>query len=172
MGRHAAHQALQSLGAEEMGVGRGEQREPLWPKGFTGSIAHTKGMALAVAGSLEQVEGLGVDLEEVSREFRFPIEEKIASEAEQKWIVSDKGLKRERTLSLFSAKEATFKAFFPLERVYLNFLDVEFTPSNDGFRGTLNKAAGKKWPMGFSFDVLQSGWKGYLVSALTLTLKD
>ena len=168
MGRHAAHLALQNVGSEVFEIARGEQREPVWPNGYTGSIAHTEGLAVAVAGSLDHVRGLGVDVEKSDREFRYPIQEKIASELEQKWISENNEVKRERTLALFSAKEAVFKSFFPLERVYLNFLDVEFQTQERGFKATLKKSAGMAWPVGFSFDVLQTASKGYLVSAVSL----
>jgi len=168
MGRHAAHLGLKSLGSENLEVGRSESREPLWPEGFLGSIAHTSGLAVAVVAQNSLWRGLGIDVEKLDRSFRFEIDKKMASEKEQAWIRSQPEKVRERTLALFSAKEATFKAFYPLEKVYLNFLDVEFSSNPQGFTGTLKKRAGEDWEVGFSFDVLQTGWKGYLVSAVTL----
>lgn len=168
MGRHAAHLGLKALNSKSIEVGRHESREPLWPQGFLGSIAHTTGLAVAVVAQKNHWRGLGVDVEKLDRSFRFEIDKKMANQQEQAWIRSEPEKIRERTLALFSAKEATFKAFYPLEKVYLNFLDVEFSATTQGFTGTLKKSAGKDWKVGFSFDVLQTGWKGYLVSAVTL----
>jgi len=169
MGRHAAHLGLQLLGSKNLEIKRGPKREPIWPKGFVGSIAHTEGLAIAAVAKRELVVGLGVDVELCSRDFRMPLEEKVASPLEQKWILEKPEFKRERLLALCSAKEAVFKAFYPLEQVYLNFLDAELKVSQRGFQGVLRKSAGADWPVGFCFDVLQTEWRGYLVSAVTLS---
>ena len=169
MGRHAAHLGLQLLGAKDLEIKRGPKREPIWPKGFVGSIAHTEGLAVAAVAKRELVMGLGVDVELCSRDFRMPIEEKVANPLEQKWILEKPELRRERLLALCSAKEAVFKAFYPLEQVYLNFLDAELKASRRGFQGVLHKSAGVDWQVGFCFDVLQTEWRGYLVSAVTLS---
>jgi 4'-phosphopantetheinyl transferase EntD len=51
---------------------------------------------------------------------------------------------------LFSAKEAVFKALFPIERVWLGFSDAELTwrAERCGFDARLLKSAGAAHPLG------------------------
>ena len=58
-GRWCAHRALERLGCPEVVIGSGPHGEPCWPEGFTGSITHKPGTAVAVAAR----EAIGVDLE-------------------------------------------------------------------------------------------------------------
>lgn len=61
-GRLAARAALAQAGATELMVGR-NGRAPTWPSGWCGSIAHSAGRAVAVAGRSPPWRALGVDLE-------------------------------------------------------------------------------------------------------------
>ena len=46
-GRLCAVQAIRGLGGSETEIPVGERGEPIWPKGFVGSITHTQGYAAA-----------------------------------------------------------------------------------------------------------------------------
>jgi 4'-phosphopantetheinyl transferase EntD len=56
---------------------------------------------------------------------------------------------------IFSAKEAGFKAFFPIQKIYLGYKEAELTWRDDtqGFSGVLLKSAGDLHPIGSSFEV-------------------
>jgi 4'-phosphopantetheinyl transferase EntD len=56
---------------------------------------------------------------------------------------------------LFSAKEAVFKALFPIERIWLGFGDAELTwhAERCGFDARLLKSAGLKYPVGSTLEV-------------------
>ncbi len=60
-GRLAAQAALAQIGVREL-VGR-RGYAPVWPDGCCGSISHSNGVAVAVAGSALDWQALGVDLE-------------------------------------------------------------------------------------------------------------
>jgi 4'-phosphopantetheinyl transferase EntD len=60
-GRWCAHRALERLGCPEAAIGAGRYGEPSWPEGFTGSITHKPGAAVAVAAAAP--EAIGIDLE-------------------------------------------------------------------------------------------------------------
>jgi 4'-phosphopantetheinyl transferase EntD len=67
---------------------------------------------------------------------------------------------------LFSAKEAVFKALYPIERVWLGFADAELTwrPSLSAFDVLLIKSAGDGYPAGFTLQVQCSVVGGLVVS--------
>jgi 4'-phosphopantetheinyl transferase EntD len=56
---------------------------------------------------------------------------------------------------LFSAKEAVFKALFPIERIWLGFGDAELTWHAERcvFDARLLKSAGLKYPVGSTLEV-------------------
>jgi 4'-phosphopantetheinyl transferase EntD len=64
------------------------------------------------------------------------------------WVDVDSGT--ERLMMLFSAKEAVFKAVFPIARVWLGFADAELTwrASERLFEARLLKSAGSATPVG------------------------
>jgi 4'-phosphopantetheinyl transferase EntD len=64
---------------------------------------------------------------------------------------------------LFSAKEAVFKALYPIERVWLGFADAELSwlDERGAFVARVLKSAGDGLPAGFQLEVnctLGSGW--------------
>ncbi len=61
-GRLAARAALQSVGADDLVIGR-HDGAPVWPEGYCGSISHSAGLAVAVAARLRDWRSLGIDIE-------------------------------------------------------------------------------------------------------------
>ena len=59
---------------------------------------------------------------------------KIGLESEQIWMGRGDQFDRRKALALFSAKEAAFKAFYPLEEVFLGFQDVKFEVQKKWFQ--------------------------------------
>ncbi|GAB2587952.1 4'-phosphopantetheinyl transferase superfamily protein [Streptomyces capparidis] len=133
--RGCARRALAALGAPPEPVARGEHGAPRWPPGVVGSLTHCPGYrACAVARSAD-VAALGIDAEPA-----LPLPRRvlgaIASDAERAQLAD---LARERPgpawdRLLFCAKEAVFKAWFPLTGRWLGFRDahVEFTAAPGG----------------------------------------
>jgi 4'-phosphopantetheinyl transferase EntD len=107
----------------------------LWPAGVVGSITHCRGYrACAVAWS-EQVAGLGIDAEP-----NEPLPEGVLEEVAhgpERELGSAGEAHADRLL--FTAKEAIYKAWFPLARRWLGFDDVELSldPANAEFTGRL-----------------------------------
>lgn len=170
-GRTAARKGISQLGHHPQAILRNKDRSPAWPKGIVGSITHTKGLAMAVVALNSHIQGLGIDIEILKRTMSLNLTKKIAHPSETQWIehLQQDQHRQWRLLRLLSAKEATFKTFYPLEQVYLGFLDVHLTPNDHGFSGTLKKSCSTHWPVGSTFEVLQSAWKGYLVSTCWIT---
>ena len=151
VGRAAAHEALRALGVEPVPILRGEKGEPVWPAGVVGSITHTEGIAIAVVGRDAHYAGIGVDLEALDPGLRARTARFVCTEEEIEWAAGD----TVRLTMLFSAKEAIFKAVYPLTRVYLDFKDADlrWVPEHEAFTATLRKAAGHAFPVGYTLRV-------------------
>jgi enterobactin synthetase component D len=147
-GRAAARGALIDLGLGAAAIGRGPGGEPLWPEGVVGAITHAGPVALAIVGRTQQYAGLGLDVEELGRNLSARVARLVCRPAEMEWV--DVGSGTRRLIMLFSAKEAVFKALFPIERVWLGFADAELTwvEQRCGFEARLVKAAGARYPSG------------------------
>src|SRR5207302_4736791 len=90
-----------------------------------GAISHSGEVAIALVGREDEYAGLGVDVEELSRDLNTRIARLVCRPAEMEWV--DVAAGTERLIMLFSAKEAVFKAVYPIERVWLGFSDAELT---------------------------------------------
>ena len=136
-GRACARVALGRLGAPVVAIPSGEHGEPRWPTGVVGSITHCDGYrACAVAWS-EAVASLGIDAEPnaplpdgVLEEVAFGRELELAHAVADQLRVDRLG---------FCAKEAVYKAWFPLAGRWLGFDDVELSLdlANEEFRARL-----------------------------------
>lgn len=129
--RWCAHQALSELGATGP-VLRGERGMPLFPDGFVGSITHTQGFRAAVAVPYSSVRSIGIDAEpaDVLPEGVFDAIAR-ASEVPQMSTLVAAGVTCPDRL-LFCAKEATYKAWFPMTQRWLDFDQAEISLRADG----------------------------------------
>lgn len=125
-GRACAAQAMCGLGLRPKPVPMGQDRSPVWPDGFVGSISHSRtlaGAALALRSS--GIRALGLDLEEAEPLANCLIEE-ICVESERNWLASQiparGGLLAK---AIFSAKEAVYKCQYPLTHKIFGFEMIE-----------------------------------------------
>lgn len=123
--RHCARQALTELGVPPAPILKGDKGEPLWPDGVVGSITHTEGYRGAAVARAEQVRSVGIDAEPhdvlpkgVLSAISLPVER-----AELGDLPGDLHWDR----ILFCAKEATYKAWYPLTHRWLGFEDAHIT---------------------------------------------
>jgi 4'-phosphopantetheinyl transferase EntD len=129
--RHCARIALGELGLPPAPILKGDKGEPCWPEGVVGSLTHCTGYRGAVVGRTGEVRSVGIDAEPHDvlpngvlgaislPEERGEIPRKLAT-----------GLHWDRIL--FCAKEATYKAWFPLTKRWLGFEDAHITFEPDG----------------------------------------
>jgi 4'-phosphopantetheinyl transferase EntD len=146
LGRAAARDALAELGMEPAPIGRGAGGEPLWPDGIVGTISHSGDMAMAIVGRESHYAGLGMDVEQLAPGLSARATRLVCTPAERAWLPMGPDVWR---TMLFSAKEAVFKALFPIEQVYLGFGDAELTwlPDICAFEARLLKNAGAAHPV-------------------------
>lgn len=117
-GRWLAHRALIELQFPTTNLLSGKHREPLWPQGIIGSIAHSERLAVVLVSSNPQLAGLGIDLELMGR-LDEGLVDSILTERERRRCSN-----MDPTL-MFSAKEAVYKLLFPILGEYVDFQDVE-----------------------------------------------
>lgn len=126
LGRVAASFALKQLGfAPPPPVLKGGDGEPLWPQGIIGSISHCETWAIAVAAQQSISAAIGIDLERVSLG-NEEIADSVCHRSEMGWAKEGDNC-RERITMIFSAKEAIFKAFFPICKRFINFKEVKLS---------------------------------------------
>jgi len=132
-GRLCARALLEQLGFENFPLLAGDKREPLWPQGICGSITHSDGYCAAAISKTDKIKSIGLDAEVFSR-FKENLLEQICLPSEIMVMneLSDDDFQKRFGL-LFSAKEAFYKAQYPLTKIWLNFHDVSITVSGDEF---------------------------------------
>lgn len=120
-GRIAAVYALREVGETEIPA-IGDQRQPLWPAPWYGSISHCERSALAVVSA----GPVGVDIERIlSPALAAELESSIVNSAE-KSLLDASGLPSALALTLaFSAKESGFKATPAANQRALGFADFQ-----------------------------------------------
>ena len=134
--RHCARIALGELGFPPVPILKGDKGEPCWPDGVVGSLTHCAGFRGAVVGRGGVVRSVGVDAEPHDV-LPHGVLDAISLPAERTEIGSlPAGVHWDRIL--FCAKEATYKAWFPLTKRWLGFEDAHiiFDVDKSGFAGS------------------------------------
>jgi 4'-phosphopantetheinyl transferase EntD len=123
-GRLCARRALAEFGIVDFPVRVGAKREPLWPDGYVGSITHTDGLYAAVVGERGRFFGLGLDVEQTGR-VSASLQARICVAGEIDWLAGLHSAEASVAATLiFAAKEAFYKAQFPVVREWLYFEDA------------------------------------------------
>ncbi len=124
-GRTAARQALQHFGVEACAIATGSQGEPVWPKGYTGSITHSHSHAFAAVARLSDYRAIGIDLESFGR-IQKDLWRLLFTPGEiEQLIVTSAESRARQTTRIFSAKEAAIKVGFALVGQRLDFSAME-----------------------------------------------
>ena len=144
-GRVCSRLALGRFGvAATTPIVRGEDRAPIWPEGFVGSITHTDVWCAAAVGRKESLRSVGIDLEPAT-----PLKEalwrRVCTPAERERLreLPNSGLMGK---ILFSAKESVYKCQYPLTTQFLGFHAVEVDVGDGEFRAIFKQAAGEFEP--------------------------
>lgn len=130
-GRAAARTALKLPGAVPMG----DDRAPVWPEGWAGSISHGGGWAIAVCKRGEWL--VGVDLEP-DEDLPADILPDILTPAETWRLGHDPRLARR----VFAIKEAVYKAQFPLSREIFDFQTLDVVLADHRFSARFLRPVG------------------------------
>jgi 4'-phosphopantetheinyl transferase EntD len=127
-GRACARLAMSRLGVPPVAIPSGRHGEPLWPAGVVGSITHCLRYRACAAARSENVITLGIDAEP-NAPLPDGVMEEVAHgrELELFELATESGRCVDLPRLLFSAKEAIYKAWFPLAGRWLGFDDVELS---------------------------------------------
>lgn len=123
--RHCARLALEQLGEPPVAIGKGERGMPLFPRGVVGSLTHCDGYRAAALTHALRFRSVGIDAEPHGA-LPEGVLDSVSLPAEREWLTTapaDLHLDR----LLFCAKEATYKAWFPLTHRWLGFEDAHIT---------------------------------------------
>ena len=163
-GRSAVRAAMRMLGGPDIAIPASADRAPSWPAGWHGSITHNDRWCLAAV--TRGAAHLGVDIE-VATPLNPDLLSTICSPAEVARIAgADQGMLAK---VVFSAKEAAYKAQYPLTETLFGFdhLDVVLAPYDGRFQARFVQPAGR-FAAG---DVLQGRFamvRGQIVTAVTI----
>lgn len=119
-GRACARSALKSLGIGPVPLGVGEGNQPLWPRGFVGSITHGAGIVAAAAARIDTISAVGIDVE---------LLEPLPGSVRKMVVNPGDSLKFTHEIEkvVFSGKESVFKALYPACGVWMDFDAVSLT---------------------------------------------
>jgi 4'-phosphopantetheinyl transferase EntD len=118
--RIVARELLSRLGHAVCALPRAPSGAPVWPTGVIGSLTHDARVAMAAVGRSSDVGAIGIDVEP-AEPLPAEILDMVATPRELLKIADDPYHGR----LLFVAKEAVYKAVYPLDQMYLDHHDVE-----------------------------------------------
>ncbi|MFD6103775.1 4'-phosphopantetheinyl transferase Npt [Nocardia salmonicida] len=124
--RHCARLALEQLGEQPVAIGKGERGMPLFPRGIVGSLTHCDGYRAAATAHSLRFRSVGIDAEPHDT-LPDGVLDSVSLPAEREWLSDTPGEGLHLDRLLFCAKEATYKAWFPLTLRWLGFEDAHIT---------------------------------------------
>ena len=131
-GRAAARRALGILGIPSLPIPRADDRRPIWPREIIGSISHAESLAAAVVGRGEDFAGVGLDIE-AAVPLKSELRRHILTAAEISAREAAPLVGRVPRCKVgFVAKEALFKAVYPITRTFFGFQDARVEIDEDG----------------------------------------
>lgn len=139
-GRAAARQALEALGYAPVAIPIGPDRAPQWPDAITGSISHCAGACLAAAGFSRDYLGLGLDVEPASALPEDVWETVLRPEERGELAAFPRSQQGLQALRIFVAKEAAYKAQYPISRQLFDFHTLRIIWQDQGFSAAYQQA--------------------------------
>jgi 4'-phosphopantetheinyl transferase EntD len=126
-GRQAARRAMAALGVAASAIPMAADRAPIWPAGLVGSISHCDALCLALVACAEHVRGIGLDVERLRGLPAEVWDTVLRPEELQALPLEHRG---KAALRYFVAKEAVYKAQYPISECLFDFqtIGIEFEP--------------------------------------------
>lgn len=135
--RALARRALSSMDREPAAIPRGGKGMPVWPTGVVGTMTHCDGYRAAALAEASDFRSVGVDVEPHAPLPRGVLDT-VSLPEERDWVraaaMGEPGVHWD--LLLFTAKEATYKVWYPLTRRWLGFADARVTFRVDNVSGS------------------------------------
>jgi 4'-phosphopantetheinyl transferase EntD len=118
--RIVARQLMQWLGLPSTAILKDSIGMPIWPEGFAGSLAHDDSVAVATVARSMDFRAVGIDIEPAAP-LPADMHDLVMSARERDTF----GPAPLAGRVVFVAKEAAYKAVYPLDHVFLEFSDIE-----------------------------------------------
>jgi len=118
--RIVARQLLAQVGLPGCAVPKAKSGAPIWPNGVVGSMSHDSSVAVAAVALRRDFSALGIDVEPAEA-LPPDLLDLVATAQEKAKIDEDPYHGR----LLFAAKEAVYKAVYPLDQMFLDHHDVQ-----------------------------------------------
>ena len=138
--RWCARQALARLGLPPASILPGLRGAPRWPAGVAGSMTHCAGYRAAALAHIRDIAAIGIDAEPHGP-LPDGVGDRVVNQVERRALAelasAAPGVSWDKLL--FSAKEATYKAWFPLTQRWLGFDDavISINPADGTFTAQL-----------------------------------
>jgi 4'-phosphopantetheinyl transferase EntD len=118
-GRILARKLLVRLGHTPSAVPKGPTGAPIWPLGVVGSLSHDAVVAVAAVALQRNIAALGIDIEPAES---LPVNllDIVATPYERLRVCNPYDGRL-----LFAAKEAVYKAVYPLDQTFLDYHDIQ-----------------------------------------------
>lgn len=139
-GRDCAREALEEVGFSKGPILADDFGVPIWPEGSLAVISHSRGYCMAIAGRSSDYRIMGLDLEQTNRLSASAIE-RVVHPSEQDYVQGD----QKKATLMFCAKEAFFKAQFPVWQTHANFHDLALFVEEDKGELTIQHV-GRRFP--------------------------
>ncbi|HEX2901808.1 MAG TPA: 4'-phosphopantetheinyl transferase superfamily protein [Jatrophihabitans sp.] len=135
--RRCAREALGRLGVPAAAILPGPRGAPGWPAGIVGSMTHCRGYRAAAVARSAELAALGIDAEPAA-ELPTGVLQLVAGPQEQRQLAELSPDMPWPTV-LFCAKEAVYKAWYPLAGRWLDFhqVRVRLDPERGSFHAAL-----------------------------------
>ena len=117
--RSIARGLLAEMGLNDVAILRGFSGAPVWPLGVTGSLAHDDDMAVAAVAPISHIASLGIDVEPAD-----PLPDDVLALVATGADQTDQVNRHLAGRILFAAKEAVYKAAYPLDREVLGYENI------------------------------------------------
>ncbi len=136
-GRSCAHAAIQRFGRTAV-VAQADDRSPIWPTGFVGSISHDDYNVWAAVTTNWQYQSLGIDCEQVVEQATLDqLRKEVFTDAEWELLQAIQRSDAVRFTIGFSAKESFYKCWYPLTQAFFEFKQAAISNVS---KGTLSVA--------------------------------
>ena len=133
-GRSLARSAMRRFGVEPCAIPIGRDGQPVWPAGMTGSISHNADHVAVAVTKTASFRSVGIDIESAGT---LDAEAMSVALTRNEMARLDAGNRGKSGLTMFSCKEAAFKAVYPLTGRRFEFRDIEVALSRAEFRITM-----------------------------------
>ena len=168
--RYCARKALLQIGIPAVPIVPARDGSPRWPAGVVGSMTHCAGYRAAAVARASELSSVGIDAEPHAA-VPGGVLDVILRDEERAGLASlaDAYPNLHWDRILFCAKEAVYKAWFPLARQWLDFADVSTTVNPDG---TFGAYVHFRWPRaGAGGEAFSGRWvvgRGLVVAATSV----